>query len=102
MYFVATPAVVVMLALVPVKRATSVAVTVVAVPEAVCVVKVIVAIPLAFVLLVAAENDPFTSDLVHVTTLPAVLTALLCASTSCAVMVTLLPAAGVVLLEVTM
>lgn len=58
------------------------------------------AIPLAFVILVAEANDP-PLVLLHVTTLPAALTALLPASASCAVIVTLLPATGLVLLEFT-
>ena len=94
-----------MAALVPENEAgaeLSVAVTVVEVPDAVCVVNVTVAIPLAFVRLVPAEKAPCAkSDLLHVTVRPAVLTALPCTSASCAVIVTVLPAAGVLLLEVT-
>lgn len=81
-YFVAVPAAVVMVALVPVKLPPSVPVTVVAVPATVWVVKTTVAIPLPFVLLVGVANDPFPFDLLQVTVRPAVFTALLLASAS--------------------
>jgi hypothetical protein len=96
MYLDAAPTIVVMLALVPDKAGDelSVAVIVVEVPETVCEVNVTVARPFAFVLLVAAENDPFASDFVQVTSLPgdSVLTGLSFASASWAVMVMALPA----------
>jgi hypothetical protein len=78
-----------------------VAVTVVDVPDTVWVVSVIVATPLPFVVDVAAEKEPLASDLVHVTTCPLVVTGLLFASASCAVIVTPLPATGPVELELT-
>ena len=93
-YLDAAPTTVVMVVDVPVMLVLSVAVTVVAVPATVCVVKVTVAVPVPFVVDVAAENEPFAFDLVHVTTRPARLTLLLLASRSCAVMVTLAPATG--------
>lgn len=102
MYLVAVPATVVIVALVPVTGPVDVAVTVVAVPATVWVVNVIVAIPLAFVLDVPAEKEPFALDFVHVTVTPFVATALLLASASWALIVTLLPATGEVLLDVTM
>jgi hypothetical protein len=64
-------------------------------------VNVTVAIPFAAVVLVALENAPPLPVLLHVTTLPEVLTGLLNVSANCAVMVTMLPATGFVLLELT-
>ena len=76
----ATPAAVVMVALVPVRLAAAVAaVTACAVPDVVLDVNVTVAIPLEFVVDVAALNEPPPVD-VHVTTLPLVARALLFAS----------------------
>ena len=93
-YFVAVPAAVVIVALVPVNVPASVPVTVVAVPDTVCVVKTTVAMPLPLVVLVAVANDPFASDFVQVTMLPLVVTGLLFTSANCAVIVTADPAAG--------
>ena len=93
-YFVAVPDVVVIVLVVPVKLPPSVPVTVVAVPDTVCVVKTTVAMPLPLVVLVAVANDPFASDFVQVTMLPAVVTGLLFTSANCAVIVTADPAAG--------
>ena len=100
-YLLAAPAMVVMLALVPVK-AVVVAVTVVTVPATVCVVNTTVAMPLSFVVLVPVAKDPFTFDFVQVTTSLAVSRALPLASASCALIVTVDPAAGLEMLEVTM
>ena len=87
-------------ALVPVRVVLSVPVTVCAVPEVVLVVNVTVATPLPFVVDVALPNEPpFVLD--HVTTLPDVPTTLLLASASCAVIVTLAPAIGLELDDVT-
>ena len=72
-----------------------------AVPDTVCVVKTTVTIPLASVVLVAVAKDPLPSDLVQVTTLPAVLTAFPLASASCAEIVTSAPATGLYPFEVT-
>ena len=74
---VVEPALVVTIELVPLSDSASVAVTLVVVPTTVCVVKLTVAIPLLLVLLVPDANDPLASDLLQVTTLFAVLTALL-------------------------
>lgn len=79
----------------------SVAVTVVAVPATVCVVKFTVAMPLALVSDVAAPNEPFALDFVHVTVSPTWLFGLLLTSRSCAVIVTAVPATGLNELEVT-
>ena len=100
-YLFAAPTAVVMVALVPVKLPPSVPVTVVAVPATVCVVKTTVAIPEALVWLVAVAKDPFAFDLLQVTVKPAVLTGLLLASASWAVIFAVAPAVGVLLLEVT-
>jgi hypothetical protein len=102
MYFVAAPATVVIVPLVPFKLSASFPVIVVEVPATVDVVKTTVAIPLSFVVLVGLANDPLVFDLLHITTLPAALIALFCESASCAVIVTVLPATGLLLLEVTM
>ena len=64
-------------------------------------VKTTVAIPEALVFEVAVAKDPLALDLVHVRVNPAVLTGLLFASDNWAVMVTLLPATGELLDEVT-
>jgi hypothetical protein len=64
------------------------------------VVKVTVAAPLPFVVLFGDENEPPAAEL-HVTVRPGVLTGLLFASTSWAVIVTPVPATGLLLLEVT-
>lgn len=98
-YFAAAPAIVVNTAVVPVTPPVA-PVTVCAVPDAVFVVKVTVATPLAFVVVVGAEKLP-PPVLDHVTTFPAVVTALLFASASCAVIVTVPPATGDALLDVT-
>ena len=100
-YLFAAPTAVVMVALVPVKLPPSVPVTVVAVPATVCVVKTTVAIPEALVWLVAVAKDPFAFDLLQVTVKLAVLTGLLLASASWAVIFAVAPAVGVLLLEVT-
>jgi hypothetical protein len=100
-YLVAAPTTVVIVAVVPVMLALSVAVTVVAVPLTVCVVNVTVAVPLPFVVDVAAEKDPLAFVLVHVTVRPARLTLLPLASRACAVIVTFAPATGLIELEVT-
>src|SRR5436309_4278187 len=71
------------------------------VPAVVPVVKVTVATPPALVVLVGLPNDPPAPVLLHVTVLPAVLTGLLFASANCAVIVTALPARGLLLLELT-
>ena len=91
---VIVPLVPVIVPLVPDKLPLSVPVIFAAVPDNVCVVKTTVAIPLPLVVLVEVANDPLASDLLHVTTLPAVPTALLLASANCAVMFTSLPAIG--------
>ena len=96
------PATVVMFALAPVRLVLSVAVTVWTVPATVLVVKDTVAIPLLFVVLVGEANDPPVPVLVHVTTLPKVGTEVPLASANCAVIVTAVPAAGVLLVDVTM
>lgn len=70
-------------------------------PPVVAVVKVTVAIPLLFVVLVAAEKVPLEGDLVHVTVLPDVASAVLLSKLSCAVMVTSAPAVGLEELDVT-
>jgi hypothetical protein len=69
------PGTVVIVALMP-DTPPVVAVTVAAVPDTVCVVSVTVATPLLLVADVPDENDPFPSDLVHVTVWPEVDTAL--------------------------
>lgn len=106
MYLVAAPTAVVILPLVPVIELVSVAVTVCTVAAVALVVNVTVAMPLALVVLVALEKNPSVAPVppvfVHVTTRPDVLTALLFASASCAVIVTFEPAVGVLPLEVTM
>ena len=71
-YLAAGPATVVMLALVPVLAAPSVAVTVWIVPAVVSVVKLTVAMPLALVVLVAVAKLPPTPVLDQVTTMPEV------------------------------
>src|SRR5207245_408693 len=91
---------VVMVPLVPASP-PSLAVIVVATPAVVLVVNCTVAAPVLSVVLVAGANDPRESDFVHVTTRPLLLTGLLLASTSCAVIVTAVPATGLLLLEVT-
>ena len=96
----APPATVVMTGLVPVLPSPSVAVTVCSVPATVLVVKLTVATPLPSVALVGEEKlPPFV--LFHVTTVPGIATGLSLASASWAVIVTLLPATGLELLEVT-
>lgn len=99
-YFAAAPAEAVIVPDVPVS-APSVAVTVCSVPMTVWTVKTTVAMPEAFVVDVADANEPPAPVFDQVTTLPLVPTVLPCVSESCAVMVTLLPAAGVVELDVT-
>jgi len=93
--------VVVIVGEVPVKLLPSVAVIVVAVPETVCEVKTMVAIPSALVTEVADANEPFPLDFVHVTDTPAVVTALLLTSDSCALTETVVPAAGLYVFAVT-
>jgi len=94
------PSVVVMLPLVPVRLAPSVAVTVCTVAATVLVVNVTVAWPFTSVVLVALENEPpFVLDQVIVR--PAVFTALFDASASCAVIVTVPPSVTELALEVT-
>jgi hypothetical protein len=101
-YFDAAATSVVIVAVVPVTDALSVAVTVVVVPVTVCVVSVTVAAPLALVSDVfEGANEPFAFDLVHVTVRPASDTLLPLASRSCAVIVTLVPTVGLNELEVT-
>src|SRR5713226_4326610 len=90
---VAVPAMVVMLVL-------SVAVTVY-VATVVPVVNVTLATPLAFVVLVPGESDPPLPVLLHITVLPEVETTLPLVSANCAVIATLVPAAGLKLLDVT-
>jgi hypothetical protein len=98
-YLLAAPATVVIAAELPVLPPV-VAVTTCAVPAVVLVVKLIVARPAASVVDVAAlKVPPFV--LVHVTTWPLVATALPLASASCALTLTMLPAAGLVLDGVT-
>jgi hypothetical protein len=63
-------------------------------PAFVAVLNDTVASPFASVVLVEVVNDPPVPVLLHVTTLPDVLTALLLASTNCAVIGTALPATG--------
>jgi len=65
------------------------------------VVNTIVATPEPFVELVAVANVPLAFDFVHVTVNPAVATALSLASASCAEIVTLAPATGLLEDEVT-
>ena len=60
-----------------------------------------VATPLAFVVLVGESNEPPLPVLLQVTVLPAVGTGLLLASANCAVIVTAVPATGLLLLDVT-
>lgn len=60
-----------------------------------------VAFPLASVVLVGEPNDPLGKFLLQVTVLPAVGTGLPPASLNCAVMVTAVPATGLLLLDVT-
>jgi hypothetical protein len=79
---------------VPVTPVLSTAVTVVAVDGPKKVVKTTVATPDAFVVEVTVEKVPLESDLVQVTVLPAVPTALSKESASRAVIVTLVPATG--------
>ena len=100
-YFAAGPVCVVMLPLVPVNEVLSVAVTVWTVPATVLVVKTTVATPPVSVRLVGLANDPPVPVLLHVTVLPEVFTELLFASASCARIVTVSPAVGVLLLDVT-
>src|SRR6266700_2195752 len=95
------PATVVIFPLVPVRPPPSVPVTVWTVPATVLVVKVTVAAPLAFVVLVEEEKEP-TFVLIQVTILPEVDTAFPLASVNCAVIVTCVPATGVLLLDVTL
>src|SRR6266567_1812388 len=71
------------------------------VPATVLVVKVTVAAPLAFVVLVEEEKEP-PFVLIQVTILPEVDTAFPLASVNCAVIVTCVPATGVLLLDVTL
>jgi hypothetical protein len=97
---VPVPGTVVIAAVVPVRLVLSVPVTVCVVPDVVLDVNVTVATPLPFVSDVAAPKlPPFV--LPHVTVLPDVPTELLFASASCAVMVTLAPAVGDELDDVT-
>ena len=77
-------------------RAPVVPVTVCAVAEVALVVNVTVAIPLVLVVDVGALKDPPPDD-DHVTMLPGWSRLLLLASVSCALMVTAVPAIGVVL-----
>jgi len=95
------PATVVIFPLVPVRPPPSVPVTVWTVPATVLVVKVTVAAPLAFVVLVEEEKEP-PFVLIQVTILPEVDTAFPLASVNCAVIVTCVPATGVLLLDVTL
>lgn len=98
-YFVAVPGTVVIAAALPVLPPV-VAVTTCDVPEAALAVKLTVAIPLALVFDVAVEKlPPLVLD--HVTTSLAVATALLFGSASCAEIVTVPPAAGLLLDDVT-
>ena len=60
-----------------------------------------VAIPLPSVVLVELAKDPFVPVLLQVITLPGILTGLPYASASWAVMVTAVPATGLLLFEVT-
>jgi hypothetical protein len=78
----------------------SVAVSVWTVPATVLVVNCTVAMPLALVKLVGALNEP-PLVLLQLTVLPVFHTGLPKLSASCAVIVTTLPAAGVLLLGVT-
>ena len=64
-------------------------------------VNTMVATPEALVVLVAVANEPLALDFVHVTVNPAVETELLLASASCAVIVTLAPATGLLVEDVT-
>ena len=90
------PPCVVIVGLVPVMDPV-VAVTVVVVPITECVVNTTVAIPDALVVLVADANEPFPSLFDQVTTCAEVATAFSLASSNCAVMVTVVPASGIVL-----
>ena len=65
------------------------------------VVNVTVATPLKLVVLVPEENEPPAPVLLQVTTLPAMGTGKPPASASCAVIVTAVPATGLLSLEVT-
>ena len=96
----AGPAIVVMVELVPVKL-LSIAVTVYVVPAVVAVVNVVVATPFALVVLFVGDNEPPVPVLLQVTLLPDAKTALPLASASCAVIVTAVPATGLLLLDVT-
>jgi hypothetical protein len=98
-YLLATPTTVVKVLVVPVVPPV-VPVAVCAVPAVVLVVNETVATPLAFVVDVAVPKVP-PPVLDHVTTWPAVDTALLFASASCAVIVTAAPATGLALELVT-
>src|SRR2546427_4019820 len=98
---VGAPATVVMLPLVPVTLVLSVAVTVCTVPATVLAGSEGVATPLAFVVLVEGDNEP-PFVLFQLITLPDVCTGLPPESASCAVIVTAVPATGLLLLEVTM
>ena len=70
-------------------------------PATVPVVNVTVATPLPFVVLVAGENDPLLPVLLHVTVLPEVETTLPLVSANCALIVTAVPATGLLSLDVT-
>jgi hypothetical protein len=100
-YFASAPATVVIPGLVPVNNVLSVATTVCTVPATVLVVNTTVATPLPSVVLVALPNDPPLPVLLHVTTFPDVSTGLLLPSTNCALIVTPVPATGLVPLVLT-
>jgi hypothetical protein len=89
-----------MFELVPVNACASVPVTVSIVPATTLFVKTTVAMPFAAVVLVELANEP-PPVLLHVTTFPDVLTALLLASANCAEIVTVVPATGLKLDELT-
>src|ERR1043165_8117343 len=71
------------------------------VPAVVPVVNVTVATPAASVVLVGVAKDPPVPLLLQVTVLPEVLTGLPFESANCAVIVTAVPATGLLLLELT-
>jgi hypothetical protein len=100
-YVVAGPDEVVRAADVPVNAALSNAVTVYATPADVDVVNETVATPPALVVDVGEAKEPPAPVLLHVTVLPDAATGLPNASASCALMATVAPAAGVIVLGAT-
>ncbi len=86
---------------VPVRAEPSVAVTVWVVPDTLLVLNVIVAMPLLLVVELVPGLKVPPPELVQFTVTPDVFTGLLFRSVSCALIVTALPAMGVVLVETT-